>query len=170
MVIRIGRDCDPEFRITTALAQLRGDEIKGPVNLEVWAYSGKVGAEKTADLLVRYIKPHWRLFLWMDDSRLVDIPHSVWELANLEVLRLDRNKLRALSPAIAKLTKLRELSLGWNPIGNFPDAMCQLEQLESLSAYGCRLSVLPVPFASLRNLMTLNLNENAFAQFPEVIC
>ncbi|MBK9643449.1 MAG: leucine-rich repeat domain-containing protein [Saprospiraceae bacterium] len=88
----------------------------------------------------------------------------------MEELRLNSNKLKTLSPAIAKLTKLRRLWIGWNPFEGFPEAVCKLEQLEVLFAYGCQLSVLPSSFASLRNLLELNLGDNAFEQFPEVIC
>ncbi|MBK7797517.1 MAG: leucine-rich repeat domain-containing protein [Saprospiraceae bacterium] len=88
----------------------------------------------------------------------------------MEELRLDNNKLKTLSPAIAKLTKLRRLWIGRNPFEGFPEAVCKLEQLEVLFANGCQLSVLPSSFASLRNLLELDLGDNAFEQFPEVIC
>ncbi|MBK6825061.1 MAG: leucine-rich repeat domain-containing protein [Saprospiraceae bacterium] len=101
---------------------------------------------------------------------LESVPDSVWELANLEELGLSSNKLKTISPAIAKLTKLRRLWIGGNPFEGFPEAVCKLEQLEELFAFGCQLSVLPSSFASLRNLLELTLGDNAFEQFPEVIC
>ena len=126
--------------------------------------------DRIAKALIRLGKSHWRLVLWIGSNGLESVPESVWELANLEELRLDNNKLKTLSPAIAKLTKLRRLWIGWNPFEGFPEAVCKLEQLEALSVYGCQLSVLPSSFASLRNLLELDLDNNAFEQFPKVVC
>ncbi|MBK9643454.1 MAG: leucine-rich repeat domain-containing protein [Saprospiraceae bacterium] len=68
--------------------------------------------DRIARALVGLSKPHWRLVLWIGSNGLESVPESVWELANLEELRLDGNKLKTLSPAIAKLTKLRRLWIG----------------------------------------------------------
>ncbi|MBK7305398.1 MAG: leucine-rich repeat domain-containing protein [Saprospiraceae bacterium] len=148
------------------------DESKEALLLAVNArnFGGIDQVDRIAKALVRLSKPHWRLVLWIGSNGLESVPESVWELANLEELQLDNNKLKTLSPAIAKLTKLRRLWIGGNPFEGFPEAVCKLEQLEVLSVDGCQLSVLPSSFASLRNLLELNLGGNAFEQFPEVIC
>ncbi|MBK6825088.1 MAG: leucine-rich repeat domain-containing protein [Saprospiraceae bacterium] len=148
------------------------DESKEALQLTVNAENcgGIDQVDRIAKALVRLSKPHWRLVLWIGSNGLESVPESVWELANLEELRLDGNKLKTLSPAIAKLTKIKKLWIGGNSFEGFPEAVCKLEQLEVLFAFGCRLSVLPSSFASLRNLLELHLGDNAFEQFPEVIC
>ncbi|MBK8405215.1 MAG: leucine-rich repeat domain-containing protein [Saprospiraceae bacterium] len=90
------------------------DESKEALQLAVNA--GNCGGidqvDRIAKALVRVSKPHWRLVLWIGSNGLESVPESVWELANLEELGLNSNKLKTLSPAIAKLTKLRRLWIG----------------------------------------------------------
>ena len=132
--VRINNTDDPESKLKAELGRLSEDESKEALLLKVNAENcGGVGqVDRIAKALVRVSKPHWRLVLWIGSNGLESVPESVWELTNLEELRLDDNKLKALSPAIAKLTKLRRLWIGWNPFGVFPEAVCQLEQLEAL--------------------------------------
>ncbi|MBK8405214.1 MAG: leucine-rich repeat domain-containing protein [Saprospiraceae bacterium] len=170
--VEISEDDDPESKLKAELGRLSEDESKEALQLKVNAENcgGIDQVDRIAKALVRLSKPHWRLVLWIGSNGLESVPESVWELANLEELRLNNNKLKTLSPAIAKLTKLRRLWIGWNPFEGFPEAVCKLEQLEVLFVGGCQLSVLPSSFASLRNLLELYLGSNAFEQFPEVIC
>ena len=172
MEVQIGMRDDPENRLKAELGRLSEDESKEALQLKVIA--GNCGGidqvDRVAKALVGLIKPHWRLVLWIWLNGLESVPESVWELANLEELRLDSNKLKTLSPAITKLAKLRKLSTGGNQFEGFPEAVCKLEQLEGLSVGGCQLRVLPSSFASLRNLLELQLDNNAFEQLPEVIC
>ncbi|MBK7304389.1 MAG: leucine-rich repeat domain-containing protein [Saprospiraceae bacterium] len=170
--VRINKADDPESKLKAELGRLSEDESKEALQLTVNAENcgGIDQVDRIAKALVRLSKPHWRLVLWIGSNGLESVPESVWELANLEELRLDSNKLKTLSPAIAKLTKLRRLWIERNPFEGFPEAVCKLEQLEALFVGGCQLSVLPSSFASLRNLLELNLGNNAFEQFPEVIC
>ncbi len=159
---------DPE----TELGRLSADESKEAVQLSVSAcHCGGVGkVDRIAKALVGLSRPHWILVLWFGLNSLESVPESVWELVGAEELGLGTNNLKTISPAIAKLSKLRRLLIGRNPFEGFPGAVCKLEQLEELSGNGCQLSVLPSSFASLRNLLELGLEENAFEQFPEVIC
>ncbi|MBK6825055.1 MAG: leucine-rich repeat domain-containing protein [Saprospiraceae bacterium] len=170
--VRIGKTDDPESKLKAELGRLSEDESKEALLLTVNAVNcgGIDQVDRIAKALVGLSKHHWRLVLWIGRNGLESVPESVWELANLEELGLDSNKLKTLSPAIGKLTKLRRLWIGENPFEGFPEAVCQLVQVVELFVEGCRLSVLPSSFASLRNLLLLNLGYNAFEQFPEVIC
>ena len=165
--VSIDKTDNPESKLETELGRL-GEDVQLTANADNCGGIGKV--DRIAKALVVISKPHWRLVLWIGFNDLESIPESVWELANLEELRLNSNKLKTLSPAIAKLTKLRILWMDVNPFEGFPEAVCLLEQLEQLSVIDCQLSVLPPSFASLRNLLELYLGDNAFEQFPEVIC
>ncbi|MBK6381740.1 MAG: leucine-rich repeat domain-containing protein [Chitinophagaceae bacterium] len=170
--VRIIKADDPESKLKAEVDRLSEAESKEGVELKVNAQNcGGIGqVERTAKALLRIIKPHWRLMLGIGSNDLESVPESVWDLAILEELRLDNNKLKTISPAIAKLSKLRKLLIGSNPFEGFPEAVCKLVQLESLIVDGCQLRVLPSSFASLRNLLELDLGDNAFEQFPEVIC
>ena len=172
LLVLVKKADDPDDMLSGALGRLSEDESKEDLLLKVFADNcgGIDQVDRTAKVLVRLSKPHWTLVLEIGSCGLDSVPESVWELANLEELRLNDNKLKTLSPAIAKLTKLRRLWIGWNPFEGFPEAVCKLEQLEALSVYNCRLSVLPSSFASLRNLLELNVCDNALEQFPKVIC
>jgi len=157
---------DPESELKAELS-----ESKETVLLKVDAVSCGINqVDRIVKALVRLSIPHQRLALWIGWNGLKSVPELVWELTNLEELDLGTNNIKTLSPAIAKLTKLRRLWMDVIPFKGFPEAVCLLEQLEQLSVIDCQLSVLPPSFASLRNLLELNLGDNAFEQFPEVIC
>ena len=119
---RIYKDDDPESKLKAELGRLSEDESKEAVQLKVNALleSRIDQVDRIAKALVGLSKPHWRLVLWIGSHGLESVPESVWELANLEELRLNHNKLKTLSPAIAKLTKLRRLWIGENPFESFP--------------------------------------------------
>ena len=170
--LRIKEADDPESKLKAEVDRLSEAESKEGVELKVIAEfnGGIVQVERTAKALLQLIKPHWRLMLWIGVNDLESVPESVWDLAILDVLALNDNKLKTISPSIAKLCKLRKLWIGENPFDRFPDAVCKLVELEILYSYGCQLKVLPSSFASLRNLLELYLGDNAFEQFPEVIC
>ena len=154
--VKIEGNDDPDCKLTTELGQLIEDNSKEPLLLEVNAVNCGYfyHIDRMAKTLVWLRKPHWKLVLWIGSDHLESVPESVWEIANLEQLGLDGNNLKTLSPAIAKLTKLKKLFIAYNPFEGFPEAVCQLEQLESLSAAHCRLSSLP---SSLENWMWLKI-------------
>ncbi|MBK6574449.1 MAG: leucine-rich repeat domain-containing protein [Saprospiraceae bacterium] len=132
VVARICQSDDPESKLKAELGRLSEDESKEALQLAVNAENcgGIDQVDRIAKALVRLSKPHWRLVLWIGLLGLESVPESVWELANLEELGLNNNKLKTLSPAIAKLAKLRRLWIEWNPFEDFPEAVCKLEQLE----------------------------------------
>ena len=109
--LEIYKSDDPESKLKAELGRLSEVESKEGMLLKVNAENcGGIGqVDRIAKALVRLIKPHWRLVLWIGSNGLESVPESVWELANLEELQLSNNKLKTLSPAIAKLTKLRRL-------------------------------------------------------------
>ncbi|XP_057438729.1 polygalacturonase inhibitor-like [Lotus japonicus] len=92
------------------------------------------------------------------------IPPSVGDLPYLEYL--DFHKLPKLTgpiqPAIAKLTKLKSLSITWtNVSGPIPDFLAQLKNLDSLYLSFNNLSGhIPASLSRLPNLLSLNLDRN----------
>lgn len=160
----IGMKDDPESKLKAAL---REDEYLEELIVDAETCDQ---VDKTTTILVRLNKLQWRLTFLIGFNSLESVPESMWELTNLEELRIDHNQLKGIPSAIVNLTKLKRLFIGGNPFSVFPEAVCKLEQLELLSAYGCQLSALPVSFASLHHMMELELVSNTFERFPEVIC
>lgn len=161
--VNINSSDDPESKLKIA------DEI-----LELIVYAGIdrggiAHVDKIAKALIRLSKPQWKLLFYCNHNNLESVPESVWELADMEALGFNSNKLKTISPAISNLTKLRYLLIDDNPIEDFPEAVCQLEQLERLFANNCKMSVIPASSASLRHLQELQISNNAFAEFPEVV-
>lgn len=172
--VRIAKtDIEPESKLKAVLDRLSEDERKQELQLKVIADNcgGVDQVDKIAKALVRLANPHWRLTLWIATNGLESVPASVWELANLEELRVNNNKLKDFHSAdIDKLTKLRRLWIGFNPLEGFPIAVCRLEKLEELDATGCNLTWLPRFFFDFYNLVELRLGNNAFEDFPDVVC
>ena len=86
------------------------------------------------------------------------IPPALEELANLEVLHLQRNNLTGPVPAwLGDMTRLRWLRLGGNGLtGRIPDALARLASLEQLYLWGNDLTgPVPAPLGTLRGLTHL---------------
>ena len=160
---------DDEIHLKVRLGGLSEDEN---VQLRVsTCHNVKIDqVDKLAKALARWINARWRLVLDLGYSELTSVPESVWELANLEELKIDQSQLKTISPGIVKLAALKKFRFSGNPLGGFPEDVCKLDQLETLHADFCRFSVLPSSFASLHNLLELHLGGNSFKQFPDVIC
>jgi len=163
-----GRDeCDVGIQLKAVLSQFVGHTANFKLHVRMQSCDFDQ-VDKIAKALVE--SNHWTLVMWIGFKGLESVPESVWELTDLEELSLANNKLKTISPAIAKLTKLKRLAIEYNLFEGFPEAVCKLEQLQVLFVSACQLSVLPSSFASLRNLLELDLEYNTFEQFPEVIC
>lgn len=172
--VRIAKtDADPESKLKAVLDRLSEDERKQDLQLKVIADNcgGVDQVDKTAKALARLTDPHWRLTLWIATNGLESVPASVWELANLEELRVNNNKLKDFHSAdIDKLTKLRRFWIGFNPLEKFPMTVCRLVKLEELDATGCNLTWLPRFFFDFNHLVELRLGNNAFEDFPDAVC
>ena len=89
-------------------------------------------------------------------------------LSNLEVLRLEKNRLTGgIPPELGQLGRLRILSLSSAPYarntltGEIPPALGRLANLEELDLFGNRLTgSIPPSLGALSNLVYLNLGEN----------
>ena len=165
---------DPRQKVRAALELVSPLEQEVPRGLKVNAnFCGGVSqVEKIGKALreLSGLKPNWGIGLHIGGNGLESVPETIWELANLEELWLVDNKLKAISPAITKLAKLRWLGIGWNPFERFPEVVCKLVQLEHLIIRSNGLTGLPSSLAALRNLLELNLGGNEYERFPELLC
>lgn len=62
----------------------------------------------------------------------VQIPDSIGQLENLEILGLERNNLEFLNPAVCKIEGLQRLGLSGNAMTNLPREIENLVCLEQL--------------------------------------
>jgi len=114
-----------------------------------------------------------------------EIPPSVFDATNLEILDLSRNRIRELPPEIAKLTRLRRLILRKNDLTTIPPEIGRLKDLEHLDLSQNPLvgippevqtivpsfhaSSLPPEIRHLTNLLTLDLSECRLSSLPPEI-
>ncbi len=72
--------------------------------------------------------------LWLDDCQLkASLPESLYELGNLELLRISNNGIVQLEgTGVSKWQKLENLNLDGNNIESIPDELVHLKKLKSL--------------------------------------
>lgn len=78
----------------------------------------------------------------------------------LEVLELQKNKIRQVPPAIAQFPHLKRLVFNYNPIESVSDKMSALQRLEQLGFYSNQLKQVPEALYSLRTLKEIDLYFN----------
>jgi hypothetical protein len=114
-------------------------------------------------------QPAAHLNLWK--HRLGQVPESLFDQVDLETLVLADNDLTAISPAIARLKRLRMLDLGHNTLREVPESLGDLESLSDfLYLHDNCLASLPASLARLKRLRYLNIGGNEFESLPECIC
>ncbi|CAH1239453.1 LRRC7 [Branchiostoma lanceolatum] len=139
-----------------------------------------------------YIKGKSIPFLTLDlsEQHLRQLPDELFELNELEALRLDTNEDIRLSEKLIRLTNLKVLSLaecnldtvpavvmklpqletlflGNNRNITLPDEMCSLVNLAYLDLYSCDLKSVPAVVMKLSQLKGLRLSNNEKIKLPE---
>jgi Leucine-rich repeat (LRR) protein len=78
----------------------------------------------------------------------------------LEVLELQKNKIRQVPSAIAQFPNLKRLVFNYNPIESVSDKMSMLQRLEQVGFYSNQLSQVPEALYSLTSLKEIDLYYN----------
>jgi len=107
-----------------------------------------------------------RKFLDLSRMGLTKVPGEIGQLASLEVLWLDDNKLTALPGEIGQLTGLMELGLQDNQLTALPGEIWQLTRLTALDLRNNQLTALPGEIGQLTGLMELGLQDNKLTALP----
>eukprot|EP00741_Cyanophora_paradoxa_P020675 tig00021290_g19956.t1 len=103
-------------------------------------------------------------------NQLTSIPGAeLAKLTNLEVLRLDNNKLTALPPEIGRLATLKELYVRDNQLTVLPPEIGRLAALEALSVIDNKLAALPPEIGRLAALKELGVSGNQLTALPPEI-
>ncbi|MBI5823763.1 MAG: leucine-rich repeat domain-containing protein [Chloroflexi bacterium] len=101
------------------------------------------------------------------DSKLTELPDSLWKLTKLQKLNLSNNQLTTLPPSLGQLTRLTKLDLSNNQLTTLPDSLGQLTQLTELNLSSNQLTTLPDSLGQLTQLQTLNLSNNQLTALPD---
>jgi Leucine-rich repeat (LRR) protein len=85
-------------------------------------------------------------------QKLKQLPQSITNLQNLEVLDLGRNGLKEIPPQVFALHKLRVLKLDYNDISVIPSSISDLTNLEELSIISGTSVKLPESIKTFKGL------------------
>jgi len=113
--------------------------------------------------------------LWLDDCEITGpLPECVYDLENLEILRVSNNKITAIKgglDGVVKWRKMKVLCLDGNMIEEIPIELAKLTHLESLLLRKNKLSSLPegVPGITHTKLTLLHVSSNHLKLLPSSI-
>ncbi len=108
--------------------------------------------------------------LLVADNELTSLPEALGQLSQLENLVAFGNQLTDLPQALGQLSQLKVLYVGSNRLAALPEAIGRLTQLRSLYVYGNKLTALPKSLRRLPNLQQLDLQDNpALGLPPELV-
>ncbi len=113
----------------------------------------------------------------------IDTPLPVWsaerdfvaklgyfaEAGRVRSLSLRGCRLTTIPEALWRLTDLRVLLLGENPLGAVPDRFDALPHLTELYLHNSELTALPESLGSLSHLQILDLGHNALTEIPAAL-
>ncbi|XP_066297287.1 uncharacterized protein [Branchiostoma lanceolatum] len=128
--------------------------LRKNMKLEEWNIMEKINTFLTLDL---------------SDQHLSQLPDELFELNELEALRLDRNKNIGLSEKLIRLTNLKALSLLECNLDTVPAVVMKLLQLETLILSNNRNIILPDGMSSLMNLTYMDLESCELPSVPAVV-
>ncbi|CAH1239454.1 MFHAS1 [Branchiostoma lanceolatum] len=109
------------------------------------------------------------LTLDLSGQHLRQLPDELFELTELEALKLDANRCIRLSEKLIKLTNLKVLSLVGCNLETVPAVVMELQQLETLVLNENKNITLPDEMCSLVNLTCLNLHSCGLTSVPAVV-
>ncbi len=104
----------------------------------------------------------------LNRNRLKTLPAEIGHLTELKILTLWRNNLESL-PNLGKLSKLQVLNLSNNRLKDLPQEIGQLTDLEQLDIEGNQLTDLPKEMGQLSKLKSINLYRNKIKKISEEI-
>jgi Ras of Complex, Roc, domain of DAPkinase/Leucine rich repeat len=104
-----------------------------------------------------------------DSEKLTELPESLGQLKQLQMLGLFGNHLTTLPEWLGQLTQLQSLELADNQLTVLPEWLGQLTQLQSLYLHGNQLTALPESLGRLTQLRELYVSNNELAELPKTL-
>jgi Leucine-rich repeat (LRR) protein len=106
--------------------------------------------------------------LWLSgNGNISSMQPAIWEMKNLEVLRLWNFGLEEIPDAIAGIRKLNTLCVQKNNIKSLNPEVCQLPSLNYLNLGHNQISSLPAEIKNCTRLGYLGIYENPIRSFPD---
>ncbi|CAO3589647.1 unnamed protein product [Absidia cylindrospora] len=99
---------------------------------------------------------------------LTELPDSIGQLQQLEVLLISKNKLQHLPDSIQYLPRLTELDLSYNQLSHLP-SLGHLTSLCTLLLSHNKLTRLPSDLIGMKRLVTMDLTHNPLPVLPAEI-
>lgn len=98
----------------------------------------------------------------ISECNLPYVPPIIWQMKQLQVVDLSRNKIHILVPEIGNLVSLRRLNLQQTNIGALPPEIAYCQELEEILLWGNTIESLPETLPDMPRLKTLALNYKSF--------
>jgi len=105
----------------------------------------------------------------LNRKNLTVIPEDVFDLNELEELRLFQTNLKEISPRIGELKNLKKLYIGRNDLTTLPEEIGLLENLEVLFIHFNEIDSLPSSIGQLKRLEHLKIDNNNLKMLPDEI-
>ncbi|WP_213152361.1 leucine-rich repeat domain-containing protein [Neochlamydia sp. AcF95] len=127
--------------------------------------------EQKGELLTGWIEEHVKDItdLNLFEISLTFLPPELFQLSQLQWLKLDGSQLTNLPSVIKHLSQLQSLSLNGNQLTSLPSVIGQLSYLQTLDLSHNQLTVIPIEIGRLSQLQNLFLNGNQLTSLPSVI-
>jgi len=104
----------------------------------------------------------------LNGMKLTELPESIGQLTQLQLLNLSNNQLTTLPESMGGLMQLQSLTLSFNQLMKLPDSLGKLTQLQSLALSKNQLTIIPEWLKNLTQLQALGLSyNNKLKSLPE---
>ena len=155
-------DLPEEIGNLKSLDTLNMDEGNGcQMNVAIPASIGKLSNLKVLDLYgaldYRFLKDDK---ISDEQRKQKELPKTIVNLVNLEVLYLGRNGLKAVPSQVYSLRRLKVLNLDFDDINEIGDSISNLTNLKELSLIGDSISNLPESLKMFKGLKVVMDNYN----------
>ncbi len=129
---------------------------------EVWDLESKIPTVSPEELHAQLHKTDkneaYPLDLSLDFKKLKEIPKSVLDNLDLEVLSLSENKITEIPDFISKLKHLKSIYLDNNEITEIPKFFENFEHLENLYLHNNNIKELNLDFSKMKSLKKITLD------------
>jgi internalin A len=120
-----------------------------------------------ADKRIEEAKRSKKTQLDLSDLKLKELPETVRELQQLQVLNLSRNDISVVPDWLSEFAGLQRLDVSHNKLTALPESVGKLKQLWLLDVSNNKLVVLPESLGELTQLERLEVSENELTALPE---
>lgn len=104
------------------------------------------------------------------ETELESLPPEIGELANLKTIYISRNEnLQSLPFSVAKLNRLENITIRYNPSLRIPPAIFSHKSIKSVIILGQNLKDVPNEIWNLKNITKLELADNHLTKISEKI-